>query len=161
MFRPRYLPGLLVAVMACSDTPTSSFAGTYVPSEPDDGFREISGYVMSSTELLAEDGTTIRMGGPQTELLNGLVGAEIRVRGTPDELGSTDLWIVEFRVLFVDDLPAFDGVLEEIDGNFAINHDEEFTMIADAPEDLASHVGKRVWLTLRDGALVRYGLLEM
>jgi hypothetical protein len=161
MFRPRYLPGLFVVLLACSDTPTSSsFAGPF--EEPDDGFRTMSGYVVSPTELLAEDGSRVPLLGPQTSLLTDLIGAEIRIRGTADEIGATALWIVEFRVLFVDDLPALDGRLEEVEDGFAISHDEgDLVMIGEVPQDLAPHVGKRVWLTLRDGATVRYGVLEM
>lgn len=160
MFGPRYLPGLLIAVLACSDTPAQPRYSAPFP-EPDDGYRMIKGYVVSPTQLRAEDGSMVPLLGPQTELLTELIGAEIRIRGVLDEIGSTTLWIVEFRVLYVDNLPALDGKLARTESGFGINSSEgTLFMIRDVPAELAAHVGKRVWLTMLDGAPVRYGVLE-
>ena len=162
MLRKVILPLLLV--MAACDDPIVAPPSTRGPiAEIDDGFQTVTGMVVSEHELRSyESGELIPLLGPQTELLRGLVGAEIRIRGSADEFGAQPLWIVEFRVLTVDGLPAFDGTLGEYVEGFGIETNEgKLEFLASIPEDLMVHVGKRVWLTTRDGSCVRYGVLEM
>jgi hypothetical protein len=163
MYAQRFFPFVLIAAVACSETanPSSVFIATEV--EEDYGFETFTGTVVSSTELRAEDGTTIKLMGPQTELLGQLVDAEVRIRGTWDEIGGgVPLWVVEFRVLMVDNLPAFDGILQgEGDGYTILDDDEYVALPADLPTELMGHIGSRVWLTLRDDSYVRFGVLEM
>jgi hypothetical protein len=162
MLRRVILPLLLLAT-ACDDpiaAPPSSRGPTV---EIDDGFQTVTGMVVSEHELRSyESGELIPLLGPQTELLRGLTGAEIKIRGSADEIGATPLWIVEFRVLTVDGLTAFDGTLGEYVDGFAVDTSEgKLEFLASIPDDLMVHVGKRVWLTTRDGSCVRYGVLEM
>jgi hypothetical protein len=94
-------------------------------------------------------------------MLGELLGAEIRILGTADEFAGARLWVIEFRVLAVDGIPALDGMLDYGEEGFTIRTGEgEATSLAEIPEDLMSHIGKRVWLSLREGAWVRYGVIE-
>jgi hypothetical protein len=153
---------LVLATIACSDTPVSPFRGSVSLPEPEDGFRTVTGIVVSETELRDyADGSTILLEGPQTRMLGELLGAEIRILGTADEFAGARLWVIEFRVLAVDGIPALDGMLGYDDEGFAIVSAEgAYTSLAEIPEDLMTRLGKRVWLTLRDGAWVRYGVIE-
>ena len=162
MLRKVILP-LLVLLAACDDPIVAPTPTSRPTVEIDDGFQTVTGMVVSERELRSYDtGELIPLLGPQTELLRGLIGAEIKIRGAADEMESATLWIVEFRVLWVDGLPAFDGMLAEYDEGFAIETMEgNLEFLPNVPEDLAIHVGKRVWLTTRDGNCVNYGVLEM
>jgi hypothetical protein len=163
MYAQRFLPFVLVALVACSDasTPIGPFSAS--PVEEEDGFETFRGTVVSSTELRAEDGSIVKLMGPQTRLLAELVDAEIRLRGTWDEIGGgVPLWVIEFRVLTVDNLPAYDGILQgEGDGYTIFNDDEYVALPAELPSELMDHIGRRVWLTLRDDVYMRFGVLEM
>jgi hypothetical protein len=129
--------------------------------EPVDlGYRTVVGTLVERDLLRAEDGSMVPLLGHETTFFADLIGAEIRVRGAVDEFESAPLWIVEFRVLTVDGLLALDGTLEYDDEGFSIRTMEgEYTPLLEIPEDLMSHVRKRVWLTVRDGSWVRYGVL--
>jgi hypothetical protein len=150
---------LLLAMFACSDPPTSSVTTTIV--EPADlGYRTVVGTLVTKDQLRAEDGSMVSLIGYQTALFADLIGAESRVRGAFDDVESAPLWIVEFRVLSVDSLPALDGTLENSEMGFSIRTmDGDHALLATIPEDLMRHVGERVWLTMLDGSWVRYGLL--
>jgi hypothetical protein len=153
---------LVLATIGCSDTPVSPFRGTVDLPEPEDGFRTVTGIVVSETELRDyADGSLITLEGPQTRMLSDLLGAEIRIVGTADEFAGARLWVIEFRVLAVDGIPAVDGMLDYGEEGFAIRGAEgQATALPEIPEDLMSHVGKRVWLTLRGAVWVRYGVIE-
>jgi hypothetical protein len=158
MSRLRFFPLLMVAAVACSEaTPV----GPYPISEPiDDGFETVSGMVLSESEFLTSQGRVLTLIGPHTKLLRDLIGAEIRVRATADELDSPRFWVVEFTVLSVDGLPALDGTLEIGSHGFAVRDASgQVISIGELPESLAQHSGKRVWLTMRDGEPVRFGVL--
>lgn len=163
MLTQRLLPFLVVAAMGCNEAshPTSA---VFAPDVDEEGeqFATVYGTVVSTNELRAQDGRTVELTGPQTALLAGLVDAEIQVRGTWDEIGPSPLYIVEFRVVMVDNLPALDGILAGGGGGFSIQSGEEaYELPSELPQELTGSVGKRVWLTLRDEAYVRYGVLEM
>jgi hypothetical protein len=158
----KYLLTLLLAAVACSDdSPVSYTRGPSVEVD-ESGFETVSGIVVTEYELRSDDGRTVPLLGPQTTMLTNLIGAEVRILGSADEFGATALWIVEFRVLRVDGLPALDGTLWELPDGFAITTTEgDMQYVHSIPEDLAIHAGKRVWLTTRDGDCIRYGVLEM
>jgi pyruvate,orthophosphate dikinase len=132
--------------------------------EAAEGILTSKGGKASHAALVARDmGKPCVAGAAQLEI-DVDVGA-VSVDGTrlaAGDLIAIDGTIVEFRVLTVDGLPAFDGRLGEYEEGFAIDTEEgarEF--LASIPEDLMVHLGKRVWLTTRDGNCVRYGVLEM
>jgi hypothetical protein len=161
MFRTTCFTLLLATAAACTDSPAAPIA-RWAPEPEDSGFETVTGTVVSETALRRnDDGTVVPLLGPQTALLTELIGAEIRVRATADEIGAEALWIVEFRVLLVDGLPAFDGMLVAGEEGYAIETMEgSYEPIPSIPDDLAFHVGSRVWLTTADGHCVRYGVLQ-
>jgi hypothetical protein len=163
MNRLRFLPTMLLLAgfsTACTDDPVAlpdpPFTGPDLA-----GFEIVNGTVLDTGSILGEDGNIIPVVGPRTKMLEGLVGAEIRVVGVPDEDGSSALWIVEFTVTAVDGLPAFDGRLDYTEEGYGLRSpDGGMIPLAELPDDLRSHVGRRIWLTIHEGALVRFGLLE-
>jgi hypothetical protein len=160
--RTRFFSLLVVAtVVGCTDTPFTPIGGSIPVEEPEDGSRTVTGFVVSENELLSnEDGSTIPLMGPHTRMLAELVGAEVRIFGTSDEF-EDNLWVIEFRVLAVDGLPALDGKLDYGEEGFAIVSPEgALSPLAELPDDLMGQIGRRVWMTLREGTWVRYGVIE-
>jgi hypothetical protein len=155
MNRLRFIPFLLVAVSACGSS-TTPVDGPVVVEEQD---FQVVGTVATRSLLIGTDGRRYVLVGPQAAWLQDLVGAEIRLRGEPDVNGSIVLWIIEFRILTVDGLAAVDGTLRiPPDGGYAIHSsDGVITPIPEIPGALTAHVGKRVWLTMKDGKYVRFG----
>jgi hypothetical protein len=92
MSRLRFYPLLLLAPLACGDDVTPAEPAPIVAEE--DASRFITGTVLSTTELLGDDGNRYPLIGPRTALLRELLGARIRLHGSPDEDGSNVLWIV-------------------------------------------------------------------
>jgi hypothetical protein len=162
MNRLRFLPTilLLAAVTACTDDPVALPNPPF--AAPDlAGFEVVNGTVLDRGTILGEDGNIVPVLGPRAKMLEGLYGAEIRVVGVPDEDGSNAIWIIEFTVTRVDGLPAFDGMLDHSEEGYAIRSTNAGMIpLPELPDGLSNHVGRRIWLTLHEGALVRFGLLE-
>jgi hypothetical protein len=102
-------------------------------------------------KLVAEDGSTIGLGGDQTAWLASVIDADVEVRGV---MASYNEMIVErFLVRAVQGRQASDGVLEEDgDAGYALRLTEsgDRVELADAPEELKALVGQRIWITGSD-----------
>ena len=111
---------LAVVGLACTETPIPP----RVPDDYGEGLisrnQTVVGTLISPNQLLSQKGDVVPLVGPQTKMLPSLIGAELRILGSEDELGSATLWIVEFRVLAVDGIPALDGRLDRTENGFAI-----------------------------------------
>jgi hypothetical protein len=156
----RFLPALVLVTSACLDHATDPFLTGTLDERDESGFEVVTGTLLSNGQLRTDQGWTVRLSGPQTLLLKQLVEARIHVRGTRDEGGP--LYVVDFRVLAVDGLPALDGVLLGAEGIFTIEMvDRSFVLPAALPAELTEHVGNRVWVTFHDSLCARFGVLRM
>lgn len=154
MIRPFLLAALLVTAVACSDTPVAA-----PPPLDEPELATITGTLVAPSMLRSGD-EFIELAGWQVSLLDGLVGADLMVEGVP-ETTDGDFLMYEFSVLAVDGLPAIDGMLTAHAEGFAIySRLGDSVVLDDIPADLEGHIGKRVWVALRDGVPERFGVLE-
>jgi hypothetical protein len=147
----------VLTVLACTDTPVSP--RPFRPVETvEEGWESIPGIVVSPYLLQSGDRQVLLAGGA-TDLLDELIGAEIVVEGFIDTADGA-LVIHRFTVLSVNGIPALDGVLQASESGYYIET-IEMVSLPDVPAELTEHVGKRVWLTIRDDQFVDFGLLEL
>jgi hypothetical protein len=159
MFAKRFLPVLLVAAIACIDSPTSFGALGYLDDERD-ALESIPGIVVAP-DLLRSGDRMIRMYGYPTFFLRDLIGAEILAEGRFD-VDEGDLYLSDIVVLAVDGIPVLDGELRwSVDGYSVATRAGELPIHAEVPEALADNVGRRVWVAVHEGECVRYGVLDL
>jgi len=168
MSRNRFLITVAAAaVAACSSdqsaTAPNRTAGRAQPAPSHveiAGTIEVSGHDAAPVSLRYDD-KLIPLGGAESALLEGLVGAEALVRGTEDLDGV--LVVESFRVLAVNGRAALDGVLMiYVASNYAIRLDDgSVYALEDPPAELTEHVGSRVWVTGgTDGLPIEFGVIE-
>ena len=110
--------------------------------------------------VLQRSGTaSVRLAGPQAELVGAQSGADVWVSGTRDATGT--LTVTRFVVRSVDGAPAIDGILRA-DGNglAIVTPDGARHPIASAPDALRQHVGSRVWVTGAASGPVVFGVID-
>ena len=151
------LASMLVGATGCSDTPVST-SGVRQPYLEEESFESIPG-VLVTPRMLQSGDRLIPLAGGQTDLFVNLIGAEVLVEGVIDPSDGA-LVIRSFLVLTVDGFPVLDGVLHEYDDGFYIEA-IQMTPLPEIPEELARHVGKRVWLTIMNDECINFGVLEL
>jgi hypothetical protein len=118
--------------------------------------------VMTGGQIIlhTDGGSARRLIGPEVRRLHGVVGADVLVRATDDAVGG--LLVASFTLLAMDGLPAIDGVLEAVDGGYAVCPvDGSPRMLMDPPPELIDHLGARVWVTGDvSKEIVAFGSLE-
>jgi hypothetical protein len=143
-----------VIVCACSEgsAPTAPAAVTpFTPQAPVAparldlvGFIEVDGLGGSGTWLRI-DNKFVALKGEPAGPIRGLHGAELTVRGTMDAVDG--MFVETFRVLSVRGRTVMDGWLvkngETLQLRLATG---DLVNVLDAPSELESHVGKRIWL---------------
>jgi hypothetical protein len=87
-----------------------------------------------------------RLVGAEAAPLVRLDGGDVVVRGTFDT--NPGFVVDEFHVLAMNDQPALDGVLEEIDEGLALRlGDGSLRVVPGLSADCSDHIGARVWVT--------------
>ena len=102
--------------------------------------------------LLADNGNKqISLSGMATTGLAKLVGAEVVVRGFL--VSPRDVVVSDFIVRAVNKIPAYDGVLDEADGAWALvlTDGSGRKRLPVVPPTLRAYPGLRVWVSIRPG----------
>ena len=113
--------------------------------------------------LLADDGNKqIALSGMATTGLSKLAGAEVVVRGFL--VSPRDVVVSDFIVRAVNKIPAYDGVLDQVDGawTLVLTDGSGRKRLPVVPATLRSYPGLRVWVSFRPGSDTpdSYGLVR-
>jgi hypothetical protein len=151
-------PLLILAALglaACSDNPNGAITGpadAYYPMAPSPSYLTVSGRISvirtgdnERVELHDGDGRIYRLTGAAAVGLLSLDSADVIASGTA---GANPGFVVhEFTVTGMYGRPALDGLLEAIDGGFAIRlADGTLRAVAGLTSECAEHLGFRVWV---------------
>ncbi|HEY0931917.1 MAG TPA: hypothetical protein VGE27_18485, partial [Gemmatimonas sp.] len=99
---------------------------------------------------------TVALSGMATTGMSRLVGKEVVVRGV--KVTPRDIVVSDYIVRAVDGVPAFDGVLDA-EGALRLTDGSGVRRLT-VPAPLRAYVGARVWIAMRDGAAVNYGIVS-
>ncbi len=110
---------------------------------------------MPRVALRADPGGPVTLRGAPA--LATLTGLEVWVAGARRDNGMD---VTDFAVRAADGVPAIDGVLEERDGGFSLVRNGRTTAIGRAPAAIRPLIGKRVWVTMANGDVHTFGLIE-
>jgi hypothetical protein len=110
--------------------------------------------------LSAHTGSRVYLTGPEARRLRGAAGALVVVRATGDMGGR--VLVASFTVLAMNGVSAIDGVLDAVDGGYALRlSDGTPRMLMDPPPQLIEHIGARMWVTGDvSKEIIAFGLLE-
>lgn len=157
-YRILILSAASAAVVACGDhaapTAAARIPAPLQPAQP--ALSLLRGTVQvnanDGTIWLQQDTARTQLFGGENIGLNNVDGAEVEVRGTFD--AGAGMAVANFLVLIVHGRPAWDGVLVETDGAYALRMpDGSLRAIADPPAELLMNLGARIWVTPGDDAL--------
>ncbi|BAH39157.1 hypothetical protein GAU_2115 [Gemmatimonas aurantiaca T-27] len=98
---------------------------------------------------------TVALSGMATNGMSRLVGKEVVVHGV--KVTPRDIVVANYVVRAADGVPAIDGVLDA-EGGLRMT-DGSGTRRVSVPSTLRPYVGARVWIALRDGVAVNYGVI--
>lgn len=99
----------------------------------------------------------VSLSGMATMGLGRLAGSEVVVRGV--RVSPRDLVMTDYFVRAADGVPAFDGVIQP-DGTLRLT-DGGGAKRVPLPASMQGLVGARVWVAVKDGAPVAYGLIQV
>jgi hypothetical protein len=160
MLRQRFFAVLLAAAAAaCSDTPSMP-ENTVAPTPEAPTLQTVPGILVAENILRSGD-RLIWLGGWQTHLFRKLIGAEVLIEGRMDADPESGIEITDFQLLALDGLPVVDGTLSAREEGYFIRARGGMFELPEVPEELAHYLGRRVYVAHSDGAVMRFGLLEL
>jgi hypothetical protein len=98
---------------------------------------------------------TVALSGMATTGMSRLVGKEVVVHGV--KVTPRDIVVADYVVRAADGVPALDGVLDA-EGALRLTDGGGLRRVS-VPSTLRPYVGARVWIALRDGVAVNYGII--
>ena len=154
----------LLGVTACSDQPTGPKLPAFI--EPATGVRvELNGIVVlpgseMAPAFLRVGSELVPLRGSEAVLITHVEGAQVSVIGTRDS--DPGVVVESFQVLTMRGRAVVDGTLELVPGGaYAVRlATGALYMIADAPADLITHVGARIWLTTSATEALEFGIIR-
>lgn len=105
--------------------------------------------------VLKTAGATVALSGMATSGMSRLVGKEVVVHGM--KVTPRDIVVASYVVRAADGVPALDGVLDA-EGALRMTDGSGVRHVS-VPPTLRPYVGSRVWIALRDGVAVNYGVI--
>jgi hypothetical protein len=105
--------------------------------------------------LRVPDGN-VSLSGMATTGMSKLVGSEVVVRGV--RVSPRDVVVSDFFVRAADGVPAFDGTIQP-DGALRLTDGSGVKRVP-LPASMEGLVGARVWVALKDGRPIAYGLIQ-
>jgi hypothetical protein len=138
-----------------TDAPVVTKPATATPTQ----WRGVVEAFRGGPMLRLADGSEYQLAGTQSTLLLPLDGADVAVDGAFDQGGIN---VESFLVLTVGGTAVVDGVLVHSEGGYAMRLTADGSMrpIDTASDELAQHVGDRIWLqTDRDGFTI-FGVIS-
>ncbi len=129
------------------------------PATPQEWRGVVEAFKDGPTLLLA-DGSEYRLGGTQSAFLTQLDGADVVIQGTNDLEGG--IMIQSFLVVAVGGTEVADGVLEVSESGYALRLTADGSMreIGAASDELAQHVGDRLWVREADDGKTIFGVIS-
>lgn len=105
--------------------------------------------------VLQTSDATVTLSGMATSGLTRLVGKEVVIHGL--KVTPRDIVVSDYVVRAADGIPAVDGILES-EGTLRMTDGSGVRRVS-VPSALQPFAGARVWIALRDGVPVNYGVI--